>query len=463
VSTPGSAADAPAAASSEAVQPGAPWRWYRTPDRRLLGASVALQLALATLFGHSYDTRVFMAAGYMVGTGRSPYTAQDLGAVFHHTLFDVMTTVGYPPPWPLVTGVLYRLSYAFVPDLLVYNLVLKLPVIAATIALAYLVASVLGYRGASATICRRAWLLLLFNPLLLFTGAAWGQIDVVVALLALASLVLVWMSRDAAAAALLALAVCTKPTALPIVLVVLVFLGGRSWRRLLRYAVTFVPVAVALVVLPFLVLDWSPDPIVHHWNAQFSTSGAMAPTTVVRALHDQLPRTLVRALHGPLPTTGGWWLLGLAWVAALAIAVVALRRGIGDFEDLLRKSVALVLVFFLTRTWLSETNVVLALPLVLVLSSLGALPRHAFTALWGIPLTFAVFNAAPLQLLFVAFPGAMARALAAVDELRPFTLTARAALVVAWQVAGWWVVVGCFRRRGDPLAAEREAIVGATP
>jgi len=448
---PGSAAVTPAAASPEAVQPRTPWRRFRTPDRRLLTASVALQLALATLFGHSYDTRVFMAAGYLVGTGRSPYTPQDLSAVFHHPLFDVMTSVGYPPPWPLVTGALYRLSYAVVPDLLVYDLALKVPVIAATIGLAYLVAAVLQFRGAPPAACRRAWLLLLFNPLLLFTGAAWGQIDAIVALLALASLLLVWMGRDASAAALLALAVCTKPTAWPIVIVVLVFLGGRSWRRVLRYAATLVPVALALVVLPFLVLGWSPDPILRHWNAQLSMSGTMSLTTVVRAL------------HGPLPTTGWWWLLGLAWIVALAIAAVALRRGIGDFEDLLRKSVALVLVFFLTRAWLSEPNVVLVLPLVLILSSLGTLPRGAFTALWGIPLAFAAFNAAPLQLLFMAFPGAMARALAAFDELRPVTLAMRAVLVVAWQVAGWWVVVTCFRRRGDHADAETEAIVGATP
>ena len=67
-----------------------------------------------------------------------------------------------------------------------------------------------------------------------------------------------------------------------------------------------------------------------------------------------------------------------------------------------------MLVFFLTRTWLAEPNVVFVLPLVLILTSLGALDRRALTAVWVIPLVFTLFNASPLQLLWVAFPGAMA-------------------------------------------------------
>ena len=73
-------------------------------DRRLLALSVALQLALGALFAHAYDARVFMTTGYLVATGRGPYSPLDLGAVFHHVGFGQLTTIGYPPPWPLVTG-----------------------------------------------------------------------------------------------------------------------------------------------------------------------------------------------------------------------------------------------------------------------------------------------------------------------------------------------------------------------
>jgi hypothetical protein len=144
---------------------------------------------------------------------------------------------------------------------------------------------------------------------------------------------------------------------------------------------------------------------------------------------------------------GHWWLLGLLWIPALAAAtVVAVRRGVVGFDGLVRASTALVLVFFLTRTWLAEPNVVLLLPLVLILTSLGQLDRRALTAIWVIPLLFTVFNASPLQLLFVAFPDAMQASLSAVARYGSATLVVRAALVIAWQIAGWWIVVSCFRR-----------------
>ena len=132
-----------------------------------------------------------------------------------------------------------------------------------------------------------------------------------------------------------------------------------------------------------------------------------------------------------------------------------LWRGVGDFGDLWR-SAALVLVFMLTRAWVAEPNVVLVVPLVLVLVSLGELDRRLFTALWVVPLAFTVVNASPLQLLWVAFPDAW-RA-----RWRPWPRTRRhsrlrAALVVAWQVAGWWTVVVCLRRAPAPAVAREAA------
>jgi prepilin signal peptidase PulO-like enzyme (type II secretory pathway) len=60
----------------------------------------------------------------------------------------------------------------------------------------------------------------------------------------------------------------------------------------------------------------------------------------------------------------------------------------------------------------------------------------------------------------------MERSLAFVARYGDATLLARALLVVAWQVTGWWIVVACFRRRpaaagqpaGAPDAASRRAV-----
>ena len=413
-------------------------------DRRLLALSVALQLALGALFAHAYDARVFMTTGYLVASGRGPYSPLDLGAVFHHAGFGQLTTIGYPPPWPLVTGLLYRMTYALLPSLHVYDLALKLPVIAATVGLAYLVAKVLRETGAQARTCRRAWAFLLFNPLILFAGAAWGQIDVLVALLAVAALVLVWRGRWASSAVLLSLAVCTKPTPLPIALVTLVWLAGRAPREALRYAAVLLAAAAVFVLAPIAALGWSTTQIQHRPNAQFLMTGGLSYTTVARLVRD------------PPVLPGHWWLVGMVWVVALAAGLVLWRRGKG-FDDLVRGAAALTLVVLLTRAWLAEPNVVLVLPLAVVLTSIGELDRRLLTALWLIPLAFAVVNAAPLQLLWLTFPDAWRASVTAFGAHGEVLLPLRAALVAAWQVAGWWTVVTCLRRAPAP-ALLREAV-----
>jgi hypothetical protein len=134
------------------------------------------------------------------------------------------------------------------------------------------------------------------------------------------------------------------------------------------------------------------------------------------------------------------------------------NRGDGGLEDLLKKSVGLSLIVFLTRTWVAEPNVVLILPPVLILTATGALDRRALTAVWLLPLLFTLFNASPLQLLWVGFPGVMARLLDSVALYGEATLIARAAVVVAWQIAGWWIVVACLRR--CPARARSSALAG---
>ena len=406
----------------------------RTLDRRILLLSIALQLALAPWFGHVYDMRIFMATGYLVGTGQNPYAAQNLTAVFNNAAFQGMTSIGYPPPWPLVLGLIYRLSYPAFSNLFIYNLAIKLPIILANIGLAALVAAILSSLGAEAKTVRRAWSLLLLSPLLLYFGTAWGQFDSIVAFFALLSLLCLYQGKTNRSAGLMALAVALKPTALPIVPVALLFLLGKSVRGAVRYLAIFSAAMIVLCVAPFIIFNWDPSPILHGWNAQFSVAGGMSYMTFFELLKDsyQLPDQ--------------WWLLGLAWIPALGIGLYILRRGIPDERDLLRKSAGMILIFFLTRTWLSEPNLILILPFVVILSSLGELNTLVLAAVWILPLVFTVFNMSPPQLLFPRFPDAMAALLKLDENFRTGRLIIRTALVVPWEIAAWWIVRACFRK-----------------
>ena len=428
---------------------GGRWTWLRTPDRRLLVVGIGVQLALVLLSVRaSFDLRIFGAAGYLVGTGHSPYLALNLRPVFHAFLYADLPAIGYPPPWPLLLGGIYRVTYALVPNLALYDAAMKLPAVAAAVGLAYLAGATLQNLGASAAVVRRAWLALLFNPFIVFVGAAWGQIDAIVALLALAALLLVASGRRDLSAVVLALAVCVKPTAAPLLLAVLLVVGASSVPRALRYAAVFLAGAFVFYVLPFLALGWDTAPV-HVANAQFSMVGAMSLAAVPHAWLD------------PTALQGHWWLLGVVWAPALFVAAaVALSMGRvrRDFADLLALSLTFTLVFFLCRAWLSESNVILALAPALILGALGRIDRRLFTALWAIALAFTVANASPVFLLWAASPGAVEHAMAVVRSHPEVTLAVRAVLVVAWQVAGWWTVVACLRRpRTVPAAAPATA------
>lgn len=409
-----------------------------TPDRILLASSIIVQIVLALFFGDAYDMRIFMSTGYLVGTGQNPYVAQDLSTVFHNNTFHGITSFGYPPPWSLVLGLIYLCTYKIIPNFLFYNFAIKLPVIAANICLAFLVVYILNNFGVQEKIARRAWIFMLFNPFLLCTSSAWGQFDSVVALLSLLSLLLLWEGRLTSPAILLALAISLKPTALPLIPVIFVYLAGISWRRTLKYFAVFTISMVLFCVAPFGLLGWDPSIILQHWDFHFAVGGGLSFITFLEytTWSYQLP--------------GQWWFLGWLWFPALGFATYAMKPGIKSLKELLKKSAALILVFYLCRAWLSETNINLLLPLLLILTSMNELDRLSLTAVWVLPLIFCFFNTSIVQLFFPSMmSGLMDLFLKLAVEFTTARYALRTIVVVAWLMAGWWIVLRCFRAVGN--------------
>ncbi len=410
------------------------WKPEITRYHLVFVASLCIQLVLAAFLGHHYDMRIFMATGYLVGSGQNPYIAQDLTTVFNNNSFQGMTSVGYLPPWPIYLGFIYQGIYRIIPSIFLYNLLIKLPIIAANILLAFLVADILKKLDVEQEIRWKAWVFLLLNPFLLYFATAWGQFDSIVALFSLLALVLLYSEKPRISAVLLALAIALKPIALPILPVSLVFLAGKSLRQALTYVLVFFISVLLFSVAPFFIFGWDLSPILQGWNAHFTVGGGMSFLSFFELLEDtyQLP--------------GLWWLLGLIWIPALLIGVLTFRDGIDGFVDLLVKSTGLVMLFFLTRTWLSEPNVILILPLILILTLVGKFNSLAFIAVWTLPLIFTIFNTSPPQLLFPTFPGVMDDLLILSDEIRTVRLVARTIVVIPWLVTGWWIVYLCLKR-----------------
>jgi len=417
----------------------------KLPDYMIVIISLVLQLALGLFLGHAYDMRIYLATGYLVGTGQNPYIPQDLQAVFHNSSFQAMTSVGYPPPWPLLTGLIYLFSYRIIPNFFLYNLALKLPIIAANICLAFLVAKILNRLGANESVSHRAWLFMLFNPLILYISVAWGQFDSIVSLLALLALVFLIDGKTAASTVLLALAISFKPTALPLVPAVFVFFLGKPIHKMVQYFGILSIVIVLVCVGPFVIFHWDPSFILQHWNAQFSVGGGMSFMTFLELLSNsyELPGLL--------------WLVGFLWVPALLFMTFLLRSGSEGLTDLLKKSAALVMVFFLFRTWLSEPNLMLILPMLLILTSLGELDPRSLTAVWVLTLIYSFFNTSTFQLLFPSLPDLMNRLLQLSDVFRAARLAIRTITVIPWLFLGGWIVVSCLRN-----GQLRQKKIGAT-
>lgn len=400
--------------------------------------SISIQLILGILFGHLYDIRLFMATGYLVGTGQNPYISQDLSALFHNLSFQNLTTIGYPPPWALMLGLIYRVTYSIIPNFLFYNLAIKLPVIAANIGLAYTVAGVLRRLGSDTLVVHKAWKFMLFNPFLLYATVAWGQFDSIVALLALSALILLDSGKIKVSAILLALAISFKPTALPLILVPYFYLQNKSIRQVFSYYGFLFFGGLLFCVVPFIIFNWDPSPIFQNWNAHFTVGGGMAFMAYLELITDSYQ------------LGGSWWFLGLLWVPALGATAYLLRHGIIGFKDLLKKSTALILVFFLTRAWLSEPNIVLVLPFILILTSIGEFDRLTLTAIWILPFIFSFFNTATAQLFFPSMPAVMDKLLKLAEDHRTLRLIAKLVIVIPWQITGWFVFIRSFKKVHAP-------------
>ena len=232
-----------------------------TQDQLVVLLSIALQLVLALLFGHFYDMRISMATGYLVGTGQNPYVAQDLTAVFNNSSFQGMTSVGYPPPWPLMLGLLYRSVYpAFSQSPRLQSgdqdpnhsgqYLSRLP------GSRYPEES--GSRSSQYPESLDFHAAEPFLSISLPPGASSIRSSP-------CSLFYLWffcmLERSNRSAILLALAISFKPIALPLLPVVLIYQMGKSLRQAIHYSVVFFAGVILFCVVPFIIFGWDPTPI----------------------------------------------------------------------------------------------------------------------------------------------------------------------------------------------------------
>jgi hypothetical protein len=407
--------------------------------RELLTAllSVGIQVPLAVFLGHYYDETVFMITGYEVSAGLNPYLPHVISGVFSSSfLSGAFSSIGDPPLWPLLLGAIYKISYNITQNIFLYNFAIKIPVVVTNIVLAYTVKNILRQQNASEKTIKFAWLFLLFNPFTLLTTTAWGQFDNLIALLCVASLYFLSKKMVKKGALLLSLSVVLKPICFPLLGLPLLFLPKKDWSKMLQYIVISIVMIVFLWILPFYKLGGKAPFSSIQAAAYFLRAGGMTPFSIVELLKDQVT----------LPSGLGF--LGYIWIPAVLFGYYLVYRDPPKtFNELIQKAIGIMLIFFLTFSWLSEPYMNVMVALALLTLSFTKLNFRNFHFLWIITLIFMVFSTNFFQLFFLVSPSIIASLAQADLYIRSWRLIAMFIVVVVFQVFAWRLTIEMFKTK----------------
>lgn len=493
---------------------------FRTADGKplprwaLYAASFTIQILVAAVFAHPWDTFVFQrSVEDLLVRGQTPYQVAELAPSYTYwggSLPALPMWYAYPPiPLALMVASYFPSALGWIPGAWVGRILIRLPFIAATLGAAAVARRLLAgaplptathgkpakavqpvdptnvFDGATeadlaakrAQRAARAERLMLFNPLFIVIAALWGQFEALILLLLLLSVLALRHAQYARGGVWWALAVCVKIFPLYLVPLLAIHLhrtGGR--RAVTRFAAAALAVGAA-INLPFLL--WSPR---GYLQQVLLMHGQRSPARLAPLAYiDNLLELLSEAWPNHLPDPQVWsrWLgvVSLVLVVAVLLALAAASRRRPASEGRLLEWMALSLLGGLMATKvLNEQYLVLPLGLLLVAR---AHPQRALSPGVGRFVTLASWAVTAAGLLagfnlLNALPPASARALLgglAPEAIGRFALAlgmtaSQLRSILAWATGLFLLVpaILALRRLAGPVAdglwsLERAALV----
>lgn len=423
-------------------------------DLIMVIVSAFVQIPLAALLGHFYDQTIFLQTGYLVNSGLNPYQPHPITIFPNPYVTGTNNIIGYPPPWPFLLGLIYRLTYNQFQNLFLYNFATKIPIIICNFALAFLTRKVMQQQKLPPRAIRFAWLFLLLNPFTLLTTTAWGQFDTVIALLCLIGVCLLGQGKPVQSALVLAFSFVLKPISLPLLGLPLLY-RSKSRVKVLWVTLTVLVVVGVLCFVPFYLMGWAAPFSLGQVGSFFTMTGGMTLFNLIDVFRQS----------SILPSN--WWSVSYLWINLLWIPALLLgyfwvyRHSPKNFLSAAKAALVLLLIFFLTRTWLSEQNLNLLFPFMLILLGSGDLKPKSFNLFWGLALVFLVLNMSVLLLLYLVYPPAIPLKEAFDATLGVARLTARFVITVVWFLVGVKILIVTFGK-SERLFARKSHNVGFT-
>ncbi|MEM0481427.1 MAG: hypothetical protein QXM16_00850 [Nitrososphaerota archaeon] len=368
--------------------------------KREVFISVLLQLALAFFFAHGYDFRVNYLAGRNIVLGLSPYQGGYLEGPLAVGYGPYVQGLGETPLWALYAGLAYIASAG---NLFLFNLILKIPIIIANVALSFLTMK----KGGDS-------FFFLYNPYLLLVSAVWGKPDNVAVLLAVASITILHRYYGSLS---VAVSVMIKPLAL--VMAPSFILAW--WKEKEKIFIAFVAL-VLMFFTPFVLLNWRLETVVYGFPNWFRSVGGISPFDFVEAVYGT----------STVPT----WLEPISYLSAVSLAVMvmlAIKRPPTSIDGIFRLGLVSASLFFSLRPWVSEQNLLIILSLFIIVC--GRLPSRL---LWIIPLIFAGLNLSIPQQLYLLYPSIIEDLIALNHPIRYWL---KFVVSVAWVIVLWTVLV----------------------
>ena len=165
------------------------------------------------------------------------------------------------------------------------------------------------------------------------------------------------------------------------------------------------------------------------------------------------PFSLVEILQDTAVLPNGLEFLGYLWIPAVLVGYyLVYRNPPKTMPELAEKAVLLLLIFFLTRTWLSEPNLNLLVALALLGLVSMKLDFRNYGFLWVIPLVFTFFNTSLPQLLFLVVPSVIPDLIKLDQTFRVWRLVGKFMVVLVWQFFAWRLVIKLLNvKRGSNL------------
>jgi hypothetical protein len=205
-------------------------------------------------------------------------------------------------------------------------------------------------------------------------------------------------------------------------------------RKNFLYSLVFVAVLFTLAIAPFFLLGWRIPTVQGEWNGQFIVAGGMTVFNLAEII--QNAPTIPPILE----------FLGFLWIPALLVSYYLISRNRPrSMDNVVCQAIGLVLVFFLTRSWLSEPNINLVLTLMLIAVGLDKLDERSLHLVWIVPLVFLVVNTAFPQLFFLVYPSVLTSIAQFDQQFRTARLIARFAIALIWSIIAWRIAIRMLR------------------